>query len=201
MYVATYLIILRLIRRVIARVQIDNTVRLYSTTSGQQTQLLPHRRPVTDLSWRLSEASNRFVLNDPQRMPSHRTYSDDLILYTITADSVVRIFFPVLDSPQHLQLHASIDLRSSISYPVANPKDNLTSTVFWMDRQVINHSLQQILAQKLAEDNASLRRLQDVKDEGWDLFLRVVSDGTVVISAVAVSSSLSLSKQFSHRSE
>ncbi|KAF5374738.1 hypothetical protein D9758_000427 [Tetrapyrgos nigripes] len=144
-----------------ATTDIDNTVRLHSTTSGRQTQVLPHPRPVINLSWRLSETSNR----------------DDLILYTITADSVILL--------NTCKLHASIDLRSSVSYPIADQKDKPTSSVFWMDRQVLNHCLQHLLAQKSAEDNASLRRLQDVKEEGWDLFLRVLSDGTIVISAVA----------------
>ncbi|KAK7468733.1 regulator of (H+)-ATPase in vacuolar membrane [Stygiomarasmius scandens] len=145
---------------------IDFSVRLYSTTSGRQTQLIPHPRPVVNLSWRIALSSNR----------------DDLILYTITADSVVRIFFPVLDSPQHLQLHASIDLLSSISYPVSEQKE---STVFWMDREVVDQSLQKLLSRKVVEDDASYRRLQDIKEEGWDLFLRVVDDGTIIVSAVA----------------
>ncbi|THV05992.1 hypothetical protein K435DRAFT_834441 [Dendrothele bispora CBS 962.96] len=149
-----------------ATTDIDFSVRLYSTTSGRQTQLIPHPRPVVDLSWRIALTSNR----------------DDLILYSITADSVVRIFFPVLDSPQHLQLHASIDLLSSVSYPVSEQKE---STVFWMDREVVNQSLQKLLSQKVSEDDASTRRLLDIQKEGWDLFLRVVSDGTIVVSAIS----------------
>lgn len=37
------------------------------------------------------------------------------------------------------------------------------------------------------EEDARYRRLQDIKDEGWDLFLRILEDGSIIITAVAVS--------------
>ncbi|KAE9408257.1 WD repeat-containing protein [Gymnopus androsaceus JB14] len=145
--------------------KIDNAVRLYSTTTGRQTQLIPHSRPVTNLSWRHSQASSR----------------DDLILYTITSDSTLRIFFPVLDSPQHLQLHAAIDLYSSIPSSLDSTP---SSNVFWLDREVISQSLERILGKDLEIDDVKTRRLRDIKDEGWDLFLRVVENGGIVLTAV-----------------
>lgn len=43
------------------RVQEDNIVRLFSTTTGKLTQKIPHPRAVINLTWRHSEAASRFV--------------------------------------------------------------------------------------------------------------------------------------------
>jgi len=64
-----------------------------------------------------------------------------------------------------------------------------------MDREVVDQSLQKLLSRKVVEDDASHRRLQDIKEEGWDLFLRVVDDGTIIVSAVAVSCCYNSSSQ------
>ncbi|THH13364.1 hypothetical protein EW146_g6843 [Bondarzewia mesenterica] len=151
--------------------QHDNVVRIYLTTSGRQTQKIPHPRPVTNITWRQAQASSR----------------DDLILYTITSDSTLRIFLPVLDSPQHVQLHASLDLFSSLPFTVlsqssSNPSD---SSVFWLDREVIGNALTHILRDLPDAEDAKTRRARDIKEAGWDLFLRVLADGSIVIRAVA----------------
>ncbi|KAF8349754.1 RAVE protein 1 C terminal-domain-containing protein [Amanita rubescens] len=126
----------------------DNTVRLYSTTSGRVIQSIRHPRPVINISWRHSQASSR----------------DDLILYTITSDATLRIFMPVLDRPMHLQLHASLDIFSCVPFSeLANASD---SAIFWLDRETINHL-----------------------EQGWDLFLRTLADGSIVVTAVATSNS------------
>ncbi|KAJ3916631.1 RAVE protein 1 C terminal-domain-containing protein [Lentinula edodes] len=149
--------------------KIDNAVCLYSTTTGRQIQLIPHPRPVVNLSWRHSQASSR----------------DDLILYTITSDSTLRIYFPVLDSPQYVQLHAAIDLYSSISPSLATASVKTSSAVFWLDRQVISQTLEKLLNQDPDLDDVKTRTLRDIQEEGWDLFLRVIEDGCLVLTAVA----------------
>ncbi|KAJ7492768.1 RAVE protein 1 C terminal-domain-containing protein [Mycena latifolia] len=153
----------------IAATSKDNkSLRTYSTTSGRLTQDIPHPRPITNISWRHSQASSR----------------DDLILYTITSDSTLRIFLPVLDSPQYLQLHASLDLFSSIPFSISS-KLSSNSTVFWLDREIIGASISATLKNESELDHARIRRLQEIKDEGWDLFLRVLEDGSAVVTAVA----------------
>ncbi|KAJ6621584.1 RAVE protein 1 C terminal-domain-containing protein [Mycena sp. CBHHK59/15] len=146
----------------------NQSLRTYSTTSGRLTQDIPHPRPITNISWRLSQASSR----------------DDLILYTVTSDSTLRIFLPVLDSPQHLQLHASLDLFSSIPFSISS-KISTNFSVFWLDREIIGNSISATLKDKNEPENAQIRRLQEIKDEGWDLFLRVLEDGSAVVTAVA----------------
>ncbi|KAF9076123.1 RAVE protein 1 C terminal-domain-containing protein [Rhodocollybia butyracea] len=145
--------------------KVDNAVRLYSTTTGRQTQLIPHPRPVTNLSWRHSPASSR----------------DDLVLYTVTLDSTLRIFFPVLDSPQHLQLHAAIDLYCSTPFSLTSVTPS--SAVFWLDREIICQSLQKVVEQTSDLDDVKTRRLRDIVEEGWDIFLHVV-EGNIVLTAV-----------------
>ncbi|KAL0580829.1 regulator of (H+)-ATPase in vacuolar membrane [Marasmius crinis-equi] len=112
---------------------------------------------------------------------------DDLILYTITADSTLRIFLPVLDSPQYLQLHASIDLFSSISYPLVSRQPHYqTSSIFHLDRNALDEALKTLVPQnKIDQEDANARRLRDMKDDNWDLFFRVLGDGSIVLTAVS----------------
>ncbi|KAG6818061.1 hypothetical protein H0H87_009216 [Tephrocybe sp. NHM501043] len=148
----------------------SNAIRLYSTTSGRQTQIIPHPRPVINFAWRHSQAASR----------------DDLILYTVTNDSTIRIFLPVLDSPQHLQLHASLDLFSSLPFSVASQHLNQTvSTAFWLDRDIVGNALNHTLKSRPDQDNVRTRRIKEIWEERWDLFLRVLGDGSIVLSAIA----------------
>ncbi|KAJ7169732.1 RAVE protein 1 C terminal-domain-containing protein [Mycena filopes] len=146
----------------------NKSLRTYSTTSGRLTQEIPHPRPITNISWRHSQASSR----------------DDLILYTITSDATLRIFLPVLDSPQYLQLHASLDLFSSIPFIISS-KLSTNSSVFWLDREVVGDCISATLKSATDREHARFRRLQEIKDEGWDLFIRILDDGSAVVTAVA----------------
>jgi hypothetical protein len=102
------------------------------------------------------------------------------VLYTITADSTLRIFMPVLDSQKYLQLHGAIDV------PFTPNKKNDISSVFWIDRKVVGDALKKVL-EETHEEDAQRRRAREVIEEGWDLFLRVMGDGSVLVTAVAVS--------------
>lgn len=115
------------------------------------------------------------------------TARDDLVLYTTTSDSTLRVFLPVLDSPRTLQLHASLDLFSSFSLPTSVTPCQSTSNVFWLDRELINTTLKHILKSYSGTDDARTRVLRDIINEGWDLFLRVLDDGSIVLSSLAVS--------------
>ncbi|KAF9056524.1 RAVE protein 1 C terminal-domain-containing protein [Panaeolus papilionaceus] len=147
----------------------DNALRLFSTTSGRRTQVISHPRPVIKMSWRRSPASSR----------------DDLILYTITSDATLRIFFPVLDAPDYFQLHGSLDLFSSLPYSVASQMDSTLSSVFWIDRKILEEPVIRLLKQAAGTDDARTRRIKEIKDENWDLFIRILADGSVVVTAVA----------------
>ncbi|KAI0963718.1 hypothetical protein AcW1_000718 [Taiwanofungus camphoratus] len=146
----------------------DNTVRIYSTTSGRQTQAIPHPRPVTDITWRRPQASSR----------------DDPILYTTTTDGTLRVFLPVLDAPQHVQLHAALDASSALPLSSSLPSSACTSSIFPLDRDVVLAVLRNPDSRS-AEDDARSRRVREIAEEEWDLFLRVLSDGSLVIQAVA----------------
>lgn len=138
------------------------------TTSGKQTQTIPHPRPVTDMNWRMSQATSR----------------DDSVLYTVTSDATLRVFLPVLDAPQHIQLHASLDLYTALPFSVACHIDS--SYVFWLDREIASKALTIAMqAPQTGDDDTQHRRVREIKDEGWDLFLRVLSDGSLVVQAVA----------------
>ncbi|KAG6879755.1 hypothetical protein C0992_012075 [Termitomyces sp. T32_za158] len=87
-----------------------------------------------------------------------------------------------------LQLHASLDIFSSLPFSEASNHQSQTATAFWLDREIVGNALNETLKKWPAQDDARLRRIKDIKDERWDLFLRVLGDGSVVVSAVAVSS-------------
>ncbi|EMD42152.1 hypothetical protein CERSUDRAFT_110689 [Gelatoporia subvermispora B] len=138
----------------------DNVVRIYLTTSGRPTQTIPHPRPLSDLTWRTLQVSNR----------------DALALYTTTRDGTLRAFLPVLDTPNRLQLHAVLDQSSAL--PLTSK--NRTSSIFPLDRGILDAVI-------VADDpeDARVRRIREIKDAGWDLFLRVLSDGALVVQAIA----------------
>ncbi|KAH8998842.1 RAVE protein 1 C terminal-domain-containing protein [Lactarius hatsudake] len=144
-------------------------IRIILTTSGRQIQAIPHPRPVTSVIWRSTQASSR----------------DGLVLYTVTSDATLRVFTPVLDSPQHMQLHATLDLSfATASTPPTSP-DHLTSGVFYLNREIVAQTLTSVLSDTSDKDDAKTRRVQDIRDAGWDMFMQALPDGSLSIRAVA----------------
>lgn len=92
----------------------------------------------------------------------------------------------MLDAPEHLQLHAALDLFSSLPYSVVSQVNSLASSVFWVDRSTVEKVIIKLLEDRNQADDARYRRIREVKTEGWDLFLRILADGSVVVTAVAV---------------
>jgi hypothetical protein len=115
-----------------------------------------------------------------------------MILYTVTSDAVVRIFLPILDSPRRLQLHAAIDASSLVPSSSSGSYDSALvpyAGTAWLDRKVMTDSI--LAFQKDVSTHAHeehiIQRLQEIIDESWDLFLRILQDGSVVLTAVTVS--------------
>lgn len=111
------------------------------------------------------------------------------MLYTITMDGTIRVFLPVLDQPNYLQLHGALDAYSSLPpsfHP--SPSQNLTPPVgFILDREVMCATFTKILEGYGKEnDDSGVHRLREIQDEGWDLFLHVHEDRSLVVGAVAV---------------
>ena len=113
------------------------------------------------------------------------------MLYTITTDGTIRIFLPVLDQPNYLQLHGASDGYSPLSpssYPLS--KDSKPPTSFVLDRQVMSAVFTMILKDcDKNSDDSGVHRLREIQDEGWDLFLHVHEDRSLVVGAVAVRTS------------
>ena len=65
------------------------------------------------------------------------------------------------------------------------------SSVFWMDREVLTNTLNHTLNTLSVEQDGQSKRLTDIKEGGWDMFLRILRDGSVVVTAVAVCAYLS----------
>ncbi|KAH8120057.1 RAVE protein 1 C terminal-domain-containing protein [Phellopilus nigrolimitatus] len=147
----------------------DNIVRVYSTASGSLLQILRHPRPVKDFIWRFSEKSSR----------------DDLILYTVTTDATLRIFLPVLDTPDFLQLHASLDLYSDSPHQAISKAGSPHSGIFWLHKDTLADSFNTIVSEKSNhEDDTRYRRLKEMNDEGWDFFARVFPDNLLSLNRI-----------------
>ncbi|KAH7885922.1 RAVE protein 1 C terminal-domain-containing protein [Phlebopus sp. FC_14] len=144
----------------------DTQVRLYSTASGREMQSLPHPRPVTDLIWRYSCTSR----------------SDDAALFTITSDSALRIFLPVIDSPHLLQLHLTLDFFSSLTFGVASnfPLDS-QSNIVYLDKDIVGRAIKAVLTTSISAERSVLQ----CGEENWDFFLRVFGDGSILLSVVS----------------
>lgn len=65
--------------------------------------------------------------------------------------------------------------------------DSTLSSVFWIDRKILEEPVIRLLKQAAGTDDARTRRIKEIKDENWDLFIRILADGSVVVTAVAVS--------------
>ena len=116
-------------------------------------------------------------------------HRDGLVLYTITSDATLRIFTPVLDSPQHMQLHATLDLSSSTaSKPPSTSTDLPVSSVFYLNREIVTRVLTSVLSDTSDKDDVKIRRVQDIRDAGWDMFMQALPDASLSIRAVAASS-------------
>lgn len=96
------------------------------------------------------------------------------------------MFSPVLDAPDHLQLHASLDIYASLPFSVVSQLQSPDSSVFWLDRKTVENVINNILNSPDQVDEGRNRRIKEIKDDGWDLFMRILSDGSIVITAVAV---------------
>ncbi|KAH9984643.1 WD repeat-containing protein [Russula compacta] len=143
-------------------------VGIILTTSGRQIQAISHPRPVTNVVWRSAQASSR----------------DSPVLYTVTCDATLRLFIPVLDSPQSMQLHATLDLfPSAPSLPPSQKSSIPSSNVFYLDREIFRGVLMTVLMDASDANDTKLRRLQDICDGGWDMFMQVLPDGSITIRA------------------
>ncbi|KAI0307694.1 WD repeat-containing protein [Multifurca ochricompacta] len=133
------------------------------TTSGRQIQTIHHPKAVTNIVWRSAQPSSR----------------DGLVLYTVTCDATLRIFTPVLDSPQYMQLHATLDLSSS------RPMEKTASSIFYLNREVLAGALTSVLMDMPDTNEVKIRRVQDILDAGWDMFVQVLPSGSLSVRAVA----------------
>ena len=92
---------------------------------------------------------------------------------------------PVLDAPQYLQLHSALDTFSSLPFSIASQQNS--SSIFWLDHEVMSAALKSVLSDPVpAEEDTRRRRIREITEEGWDIFLRVLGDGSLVVQAVAV---------------
>ena len=131
-------------------------------------------------------------------MRSILTCRGDAYLYTITTDTVFRVYSPVLDDPTWFQLLSTLDARSfrqrSISSSSkgknSSPQPSSGGTIIPLDaetaRKVVDNELQKAKGSKPANADLS-RKLQALQGEEVDLVLWIGNDGAVALSSILVS--------------
>jgi hypothetical protein len=88
--------------------------------------------------------------------------------------------------PQHLQLHTTVDPYSFLPSSLAT---NNGSPILPLSRECLRTVLGNILRttrDRTSFDESQRRRITELYEEGWDLFARILDDGSIVIRAVAV---------------
>ncbi|KIO33268.1 hypothetical protein M407DRAFT_234427, partial [Tulasnella calospora MUT 4182] len=153
----------------------ETAIQIFSTRSRRSTQKIRQPWSPTAIAWRSSNSGST---------------EGDLTLYTVTEQDggTVRVYVPVLDVPNILQLHAVVD-RCGFLPESSSPANG--SRVFWLDkavvRQVLEAAVQECEDRGDNNDMAARRKplLQQMLDEGWDLFARILPDGSLVLRALA----------------
>lgn len=136
----------------------------------------------------------------PKRTLAYRLNRDDICLYTMTSDSVIRIFMPVIDAPTHLQLHASLDRRSFTLGDPQSSSDDWDETyhwhkakpsvppIFWLDKApFLSRGLHYDEPPGNPELGESRRRkLKKFVDDDWELFAYIAKNGSLIVRALTV---------------
>lgn len=64
--------------------------------------------------------------------------------------------------------------------------ESSASSIFWLDRNTIDKVITSILEDPVHGKDVRNKRIREIKNEAWDLFLRVLADGSIVVTAVIV---------------
>ncbi|KAF8320625.1 RAVE protein 1 C terminal-domain-containing protein [Cantharellus anzutake] len=159
----------------------NRSVHVLSVKSPNKTQVIKHPHPVLGLQW---------------REPRGR-YSEERCLYTFTSDSVLRVFAPVIDVPNRLQLQAALDrwcFTDDDGYGYGDTEEQSLSQsgtrdvpfIFPLDRDVLCRVLPPMGAEPMVaeEEKGGLRKLKELAEDDWELFGFVSLDGTLTVKAL-----------------
>jgi hypothetical protein len=117
----------------------------------------------------------------------------ELVLYTTTTDSVLRIFVPVLDSPTHLQLHATLDMDAFMPFSQRTRTQKQLGgnpPVFIFNRSLLLDIFSTLLnsddkekekeKEQETQMQEGIRRMKEIREGDWDIFFRLTGEGLVV---------------------
>ena len=87
-----------------------------------------------------------------------------------------------------MQLHATLDLSPSLpSLPPSRKIGGISSSVFYLGREIFRSALETLLAEASDANDTKLRRFQDICNGEWDMLMQAFPDGSLTIRAVAAS--------------
>ena len=105
---------------------------------------------------------------------------------------MLRIFAPVIDAPNRLQLQASLDRWSFLqdNFDLDDDGDSTkTIPIFALDRDVLCKALTPINDDDLTMselDQGRRRKLEELKQEDWELFAYITNGGSLVVRVLTV---------------
>ncbi len=131
-------------------------------------------------------------------------HREDNCLYTFTSDSVLRVFTPVIDAPNRLQLQAALDRWCFIDDNDSDDDDieksgqfqsdnhynpgSFAFPIFPLDRDVLRQALPPREAQSTSTETESghSRKLKEFAEEDWELFGFIGRNGAFMVKALTV---------------
>lgn len=157
---------------------------------------------------RLAKTSFNFVgliLRAEMKVQLKILSSGDAHLYTITSNSVFRIYAPVLDDPAWFQLHSTLDVRVFI--PADGDKDMVQKgkvrmqeskgQIWALEADIVREALSQALSEpSLGGMNQKAHKTMEVLlAEETDVVIWLGDDGTIAVRAIMVSEIYCLSRK------
>lgn len=107
-----------------------------------------------------------------------------MCLFTFTSNSVLRVFIPVIDAPNRLQLHATMDHYSFVSDKCLSD-DEPVPPIFWLDRTALPKPPQPNDSDTPINQGRRLK-FEELIHEDWELFAVIDKDGSFTVRALSV---------------
>jgi hypothetical protein len=150
-------------------------------------QEIRHPREIQWIGWRVPR-NFKYVLHGVADL------SDDAHLYTVTMDTVLRVYSPVLDDPLWFQLLSSLDSKAfsqTVQEEWTTPKGKTPETsstgTFWvMDSEILRQGLAAELAHRQG-DQQTRKTMQGLEAEESDVVVWLAPDGRMAMRSIVVS--------------
>lgn len=137
--------------------------------------------------------------------------SGDAHLYTITINSVMRIYAPVLDDPAWFQLHSTLDGRAFLPKPLQSasgrgvngkiPDVDPKGTIWPLEADIVREAIKVALEQDEQEKKPGVevrRMMEALLAEETDVVAWIGEDGSLSLRSIVVSCERGAARRSEH---